>query len=70
MWIQEVTHADGVVEKCKTEAGATSFLRNCRVGCAALVTPASILSQTNRGPDQVPLRAESGTGMGPVLVLD
>jgi len=33
----------GVRERCVVEAGATALLRNSRVGCAALVAPASAL---------------------------
>ena len=38
---QQDMEMTGVRERCVAEAGATALLRNSRVGCAALVAPAS-----------------------------
>ena len=38
---QRVTQIHGVRERCVAEAGATASRWDCRVGCAALVAPAS-----------------------------
>ena len=38
----------GVRERCVAEAGATPVLRTSRVGCAALVAPASALAHIQK----------------------
>ncbi len=63
MWIQQITTVDGVVEKCRTEAGATAVpselsRRLRRAGHSRL----------GFARDQA--WTKSGTGFGPKLVPD
>ena len=60
--------------KVCVEAGATPLLRNFRVGCAALVAPASGLVHAGRRPTADRIRylkeVPARTGVGPKSVPD
>ena len=75
MKIEQFRQRAGVTEKYGPGAGATALLRNSRVGCAALVAPASAfeLSRTylSRTPDRSALdmnEIKSGSISDPVCI--
>ena len=71
MKIEQVRQRAGVKEKYVPGAGATALLRNSRVGCAALVTPAPAHEPSRKYLSRIPGRSAPDTNeIGSASVAD